>query len=111
MTDEEKTVLKFLSFVLPIVYIIAGIPLALKRVAPGGVYGFRTPETLSSPDVWYSVNFVGGLSLILAGVLAFIFIWVLHKPTKTGSIRKLIASLGVSILAVLVAIMAAFWLG
>ena len=44
-----------------------GVPLALGRVPPNGSYGFRTPKTLSSPDVWYAANRIQGIDLCVAG--------------------------------------------
>ena len=44
-----------------------GVPLALGRVGPNPLYGFRTPATLRDPAVWYPVNRVAGWWLIATG--------------------------------------------
>src|SRR5207249_11776864 len=33
---------------------VIAAPLALRLVAPNRLYGFRTPATLSNPELWYS---------------------------------------------------------
>lgn len=49
-----------------------GVPLLLGRVPPNSWYGCRTSRTLSDERVWYAVNRVTGLDLILAGVFVVI---------------------------------------
>jgi len=110
MNDDEKLILKCLSFFLPVFYIPLGIPLALKSVPPSGAYGFRTKRTLANTEVWYSVNFTGGLSLIFAGLFSLLFVYWLHR-NSAGSIRKLILSYAISLLLLTVAVIIAFWLG
>ena len=36
--------------------IIMGIPLLLEKIKPNALYGFRTPKTRSSDEIWYKVN-------------------------------------------------------
>ena len=110
MKDDEKLVFKFLSFLLPATYVPIGIPLALKLIPPGGAYGFRTKTTLANSDVWYSVNFIGGFSLVVAGLLSLSLIYLLHR-NSTGSFAKLIVSYAISILFLIIAIIFAFCLG
>jgi hypothetical protein len=45
------------------------IPLALGKVKPNWVYGFRTPRTINNPDIWYPVNAYAGKALIYAGIV------------------------------------------
>jgi hypothetical protein len=44
-----------------------GVPLALGRVGPNPLYGFRTRATLRDPVVWYPVNRVAGRWLAATG--------------------------------------------
>ncbi len=44
-------------------------PLINRRVGPNYFYGFRTPRTLSSPDIWYPANEYFGRKLFATGVL------------------------------------------
>jgi uncharacterized membrane protein len=47
------------------------IPPILRWVGPNPIYGFRTPRTHSSPEIWYPANaFAGRVLLIAAGVSA-----------------------------------------
>lgn len=43
------------------------IPMIQRKVAPNPVYGFRTPKTLSSPDIWYPANEYSGRVMVVAG--------------------------------------------
>jgi uncharacterized membrane protein len=45
-----------------------GIPLAMGRVGPNPLYGFRTSATLRDPAVWYPVNRVAGRWLAATGI-------------------------------------------
>jgi len=108
MTDSEKAILKYLSYFLPLIYIPLGLPLALKLITPQGTYGFRTARTMGDLDTWFTVNFVGGVALIVAGLLSLSFVYFLHRGARPGSIRKLIASYFISILTLLIAIFVAF---
>ena len=60
---------------LLVLYVVSGlllavlsVPLILRRVPPNGMYGFRVPQTLSDPDVWYDANAFAGRYLLLTGV-------------------------------------------
>ncbi|GMV37315.1 MAG: hypothetical protein AMXMBFR61_18230 [Fimbriimonadales bacterium] len=46
---------------------LVGLPLAAGRVKRNMWYGFRTPKTLSSDDVWYPANRYAGRALAAAG--------------------------------------------
>jgi uncharacterized membrane protein len=58
--------------VVAIVTIAISIPLIMGLVPPNGFYGFRTPKTLSSPEIWYPANRVSGIYLALAGLVTLI---------------------------------------
>jgi uncharacterized membrane protein len=63
-----------ISMYVPTAIIAAlSVPLALKRVPPNRVYGYRTSQTLASREVWFRVNRVAGLALIVAAGTAMCF--------------------------------------
>jgi len=55
-----------------ILFVGLSIPLIQQRVAPNRYYGFRTPRTLSNPEIWYKVNHISGVDLFVAGALIVI---------------------------------------
>jgi len=57
------------TFILPILVAVLGVPLMLDWIPPNRFYGFRTPSTLASPQIWYDVNRATGVALLIAGVL------------------------------------------
>ena len=63
--DKGLVTILGLSFLLTLV----AIPLALRKVRPNVVYGFRTRATLADEGVWYEANAYFGRLLIVACVL------------------------------------------
>jgi uncharacterized membrane protein len=49
---------------------IVSIPLILKVVPRNSLYGFRTPSTLSSDEVWFRANHFAGWALFIAAVVS-----------------------------------------
>lgn len=60
--------------------LLAGLalPLIARRVPPNTWYGFRLPQTLQDPDVWYAVNAYAGRYLLAAGLALASVATVLH---------------------------------
>ena len=50
-----------------LVLMLVSRPMIRRRVSPNHFYGFRTPKTLSSPDIWYPANEFSGRRLFAAG--------------------------------------------
>lgn len=48
----------------------ASVPLILRCVGPNPIYGFRTPRTLSSPEIWYPANAFAGWALLIAAAVS-----------------------------------------
>lgn len=48
---------------------LVGLPLSAGRVRRNEWYGFRTPKTLSSDDIWYPANRYAGRALAAAGAV------------------------------------------
>ena len=58
---------------MPSVTLLLAIPLALEKVPPNPIYGFRSQKTYSSRKTWYAANKLCGLTL-LASLLAVLMI-------------------------------------
>ena len=80
MTVFEKGFFTILG--LSVVLILVAIPLALRKVRPNVVYGYRTRATLSDEDVWYDANAYFGSRLIVACLCGAVAAWALYvlKP-------------------------------
>ena len=65
-----------------VVIAVISIPLILKMVPPNGVYGFRTSETRSSIDIWYSANAFMGWALLAGAVVSAVILVVLPTTAK-----------------------------
>ena len=90
--------------------ILICVPMILERVPPNNWYGFRTPRTLSDPNVWYPANRIAGQYLAVAGtgiVLTTLVVFLFQKslPPNTASIIllsfSLISILGASVMSLI----------
>ena len=52
-----------------LLFIALSVPLIQERVPPNSSYGFRTAKSLSDPKIWYAINRVSGVDLLIAGAL------------------------------------------
>jgi uncharacterized membrane protein len=80
MTVFEKGFFTILG--LSLVLVLVAIPLALRKVRPNVIYGFRTRATLADEDVWYEANAYFGSRLIVACLCGAGAAWALYvlKP-------------------------------
>ena len=62
-----------IGLLVPSIVLVLSIPMILGQVPPNGVYGFRTPKTLSSADVWYPANRAAGWFMLAAMVVSVCF--------------------------------------
>ena len=58
---------------LPLLILMLSLPMILGKVPPNGAYGFRTPKTMSSPEVWYPANRAAGWFMLAAMVVSICF--------------------------------------
>jgi uncharacterized membrane protein len=54
-------------FVTGLLFVGISRPMVKRRVKPNPWYGFKTPKTLSSEEIWYSANEYCGRALTVAG--------------------------------------------
>lgn len=52
-----------------LLFVVLSVPLIQGRVPPNSTYGFRTAKSLSDPKIWYEINRISGVDLLIAGVL------------------------------------------
>ncbi len=74
------------------------LPMMYDKIPPNGFYGFRTPRTLSDPNVWYPANRVAGRNLAVAGMIVSttaLVLFAIHKSIapRTADLTLLIVSL------------------
>jgi uncharacterized membrane protein len=63
------------------------LPMIYDKIPPNKFYGFRTPRTLSDPNVWYPANRVAGRDLAVAGVIVATTALVVFAMQKSISLR------------------------
>ncbi|MFZ2362577.1 MAG: SdpI family protein [Anaerolineae bacterium] len=57
-----------LYVILGLLMVVVAVPLIKRTVKPNWLYGFRVPQTMSDPEVWYAVNAHFGRRLLVTGV-------------------------------------------
>lgn len=62
-----------IGLVAPLAVLVLCVPLILGQVPPNSAYGFRTPKTLASQEVWYPANRAAGWFMLAAMVVSICF--------------------------------------
>src|SRR5689334_1287026 len=70
-------------WIVPVLLIVMCIPMILGKVPRNRLYGFRTPYTLSSDEIWYRANKITGIAVALSGVFWLAVSWLL--PERMGA--------------------------
>ncbi|MBY0112313.1 MAG: SdpI family protein [Phycisphaerales bacterium] len=85
-------------FVVSAIFLAAlGVPLWRGKVPPNELYGFRIPATLDDPGVWYPVNRVAGVWLMVTGAAVTVIsvtLYALGVTTGTAAAINLSALFG-----------------
>ena len=64
----EQTLVALVFAGLGVIFCTIAIPLIQGKVARNGIYGFRTPKTLSSDRYWFPANRYMGRDMFVAGI-------------------------------------------
>ncbi len=77
---ESPVYFKSLVTVLAVAGVLAlvAVPLALRKVPPNRIYGFRTPATLQNEKIWYRANALFGRDMIIASACSVAAILILY---------------------------------
>ncbi len=60
--------IRLLYIAVGLLSVVVAVPLIRGTVKPNGLYGFRVPQTLNDPAVWYAVNAHFGRRLLVTGI-------------------------------------------
>ena len=66
-------------------FALTAIPLILRTIPRNGVYGFRTPKTLSSDEIWYDANAYFGRAFFIASLTTAILMLILYNHPQVFS--------------------------
>lgn len=75
--DERLGVL-LLMMLVGIFIMVMAIPLIRRSVKPNWFYGFRVPDTVNNPELWYPANEYAGRWLLLTGAATCVVGLVLY---------------------------------
>ncbi|MDR0701222.1 MAG: SdpI family protein [Azoarcus sp.] len=62
--------------VASIIFLVQAIPLALGVVKPNRFYGVRTKSTLCNDALWYRMNKIYGVSMVLSSFTYFVICFI-----------------------------------
>jgi len=78
MTVYEKGLVTILA--VDALFVLLAIPLALRKVRPNVVYGYRTRATLADEGLWYEANAYFGSRFAAACVVSALAALYLARP-------------------------------
>ncbi|KAB2962289.1 MAG: hypothetical protein F9K18_10025 [Thermoanaerobaculia bacterium] len=78
MTVYDKA--RFTVLACQLLFALIALPLALRRVRPNVVYGFRTRATLADEGLWYAVNARFGWAQLAGSLAGAAAALVLFRP-------------------------------
>lgn len=58
--------------ILPLVFAVLCLPMALEWIEPNGFYGVRIAATRASEAEWYRINRIAGFAGAIAGLIGFV---------------------------------------
>lgn len=98
-----------IGFVVPLVVLALSIPMILGKVPPNSAYGFRTPKTLSSDEVWYPANRAAGWFMLAAMAMSICFNLALSWAFPEWSVDRAVSWMtGGTMILLLLSVLASF---
>jgi uncharacterized membrane protein len=84
---------------------LISVPLIQGKVARNGIYGFRTPKTLSADRIWFPANRYMGRDLFVAGVAIVVgSLMMLVSAPLLGLSGASVALLGTCLMSVCIVV-------
>lgn len=65
--------------VIGLLMVVVAVPLIKHKVKPNALYGFRVPQTLNDPAMWYAVNAHFGRRLLVTGIATALAAALLYR--------------------------------
>ena len=81
----------FLNVVVGLLIVGLSIPLIRRRVKPNRLYGFRTPKTMSSEQIWYKANAYAGRIGLWTGIVLIAAAIMLYFVLRTNFVAYNVA--------------------
>jgi len=78
-------VIPMIFTVIGLTFIMAGIPLWMRKVPLNGYYGLRVEASMRSAEVWLNANAVMGRNMVVAGCVVIVFAWAVGLWWKHSS--------------------------
>jgi hypothetical protein len=97
---NERLVAMTIFILVAMVFVALGLPLARGSVPPNWIYGFRLPQTVKNPDLWYPANAYLGRWMIGLGAALFLFAVVIYFMPVTDKAYGLSLGIGLCVATV-----------
>lgn len=101
--------MQYLPVLVSGLMIALAIPMILKKVPRNPLYGFRTPHTMSSDEVWYEANRIAGWDLLVAGAVTLAILGLQPLVPALAAKPPSFFILFVFVPAITIAIIHSFW--
>ena len=98
-----------IGYVGPLLVLVLSIPMILVRVPPNNAYGFKTPKTLSSQEIWYPANRAAGWFMLAASVITICFnlaLWLIFPEWPVN--RTVLWMMGGTMIPLSISLLASF---
>ena len=79
------------AVIIPLSIIALAIPMILEKIPRNRYYGFRTPFTMSSNEIWYYSNRVSGVAMTLAALFWLLMSLVLTTTMPNSRVALAVA--------------------
>ena len=90
------------------IFVALAVPLMRRLVGPNHWYGFRVPQTLSDPHVWYEANLYAGKGFFWLGVVLMAVAVVLYWVPRVSPREYKASCTGVLMVGVVVNLIQSF---
>jgi uncharacterized membrane protein len=85
-------------FIPSVIFLVLSLPLVFNLIPPNRGYGVRTAKTLSDPSIWYPVNRLAGLLLVISSSI-YLSLAANWTPSKDFSVFLVhLATFGIPLL-------------
>ena len=81
--------LDLIVYAVPLIVLVVSAPMTFGIIPPNRIYGFKTKETLSSPEVWYPANRASGWFMVAAAAVSLAFNLALSSAFPEWPLERL----------------------
>lgn len=107
----DRLIVMLICALVALLFFALGLPLVRRSVPPNWLYGFRLPQTVNDPELWYPANEYAGRWLIALGALLLVLaVAGYFTPLATDTYAIVVVSIeGAGTIAMVIACLMWLW--